>query len=386
MYHFVASRVGHSSCPRFMDFGQLDCPVGAWVLFTCNFSCKALRSLLSAFTYTLGAPRVCPLPRRLPLPCILPSFFLSFFLSFFPTTPALFQKQCPPTPNPTYPLLMTTIPKTPKAVGVDFFNDRVGLVVGSNERGAAIWRSEDQGKTVKEVASSGVALGWLAVGAALGFNSAVAGGVVASQFTLNTGESFQACIGSAGPAYSVESIGEGIFAITGDTFLFNGVASSRDGGRFFTTHSVPNWKEEGISARFGAFPDEKIFMVAGGSFPGKILRHNDSGVRSEIHITERVSVVRSSAGGHRTRILRSDELLPRGSGRADRYVAAIAVSNDRGVTWTELFRLNDMYAFNQIGCFDSQRCVVTADAKSGPGAGAWILYTDDGGVTWNTAM
>eukprot|EP01047_Picozoa_sp_COSAG01_P048389 COSAG01_NODE_4712_length_4798_cov_3.005959_2_plen_323_part_00 len=198
--------------------------------------------------------------------------------------------------------------------------------------------------------------------------------------------------GSVGPSQSVDAFfQEGVpyFVITGDTLTHNGVAVSRDGGLTFEAGiDVFDDKtiEANIGARYGAFPSSNAWYVSGGRWPS-----NDADADPGLHsLSENVAVTKPRNGSDaawRPLSLKfthpTSQRRRRAQDPSDPFTAGVSKSTDSGATWHTVYESDTSgYYFNQITCWDDDRCAVVAEG----GGAARILVTSDGGLTWRQTL
>jgi photosystem II stability/assembly factor-like uncharacterized protein len=128
-----------------------------------------------------------------------------------------------------------------------------------------------------------------------------------------------------------------------------GVAASSDGGHTFTYY---DWGID-TAARYGSFVSPTVGYVSG---------------KGANRISQHVRVP--------GRALKHD---PREGLTYDGYRGTIARTSDGGQTWEVLYDDYDRFYFNGIDFVDEQNGWAVAEGD----AGAWILHTADGGLTWD---
>jgi len=153
--------------------------------------------------------------------------------------------------------------------------------------------------------------------------------------------------------FNVREAGEGVFA-------------SHDAGQTLTFHP---WNSVGVQPRYGDFPSNKTWYLAGGLWPAE-KGYRDSEI---IQLSHRIQLRKGPDGSIAFEINEDISKMPKNG-----YLAIIERSLDGGVTFETVFNESNRRYFNGIDCLDEARCWVTAEGPEG----AWILKTEDYGRTW----
>jgi len=205
-------------------------------------------------------------------------------------------------------------------------------------------------------------------------NSVVVSTVFGELYSTDAGKTFQFSTGG-GSSQSVRYIGtdgEGglSFGVAGQYKLFgtlHGVGVSRDGGKTFTPYAA-NMQ---TFARYGAFPTNNTWYVAGGTSPGEI-DYDDTPVDDlPMDGSKGLSYRRKSPAYLKAQ---------RGPGTSG-YRAQITKTVDGGATFTSLLNVTDEYYLNAIDCAPNNPnvcCAVGEALHDSPSPGARVLCTTDG--------
>jgi len=271
--------------------------------------------------------------------------------------------------------------------GVAFTSDTVGYAGGaSNGVGPQVFKSTNGG--VNWVACNtnfGIDILLLDTDAAL--NTVVISGALGELYSDNAGESFQPSTGG-GTSQSVRYIGVngdgGLkFGVTGEYFSVNGAGISVDGGKTFKAYDAKMTTD----ARYGAFPTDNTWYVAGGEWPGE--GSDDDPTDDDPQDLDAGKVYRA----RKTVFQKPNGYLPRkytprksAPAPTNPYQAQITKTTDGGNTWTTVFNDTGNFYFNAIDCQPSNEnwcCAVGEADTDSPTAGARIHCTQDGGSSWN---
>jgi len=267
--------------------------------------------------------------------------------------------------------------------GLAFTSDTVGYTGGAaNGVGPEIFKTVDGGKTWTVCpAKFGADLLLLDTDAA--DNTIVISSIFGELYSTDAGASFQASTGG-GTSQSVRYIGTdgdgGLkFGVTGQYGLFtsvNGVGISVDGGKTFKAYDA-NMQTD---ARYGAFPTDTTWYVAGGTWPGE--GSDDQPVDDQ--------PVDGKAPLHKKYVYNGRSLVrqkPRHplAAAPNGYQAQITKTADGGATFTSVFNTSNEFYFNAIDCLPGNAnwcCAVGEADNDSPAPGARVHCTQDGGSTW----
>lgn len=247
---------------------------------------------------------------------------------------------------------------------------------GANGIGAEVLKTSDAGATFNR---AGNVTGMMMLDAgALDASRAVVNGLFAAQYTTDGGATWKPSTGGGGQGQSCEGFGTASFGIAGGCGGKNGIAVSTDGGKTFTAYDSGLNSTAGYSARYGAYPSDKVWYVTAGSWPSQARDRAASADGSSHFLSERVKIERDESSGafHMTVV----DLPPRANG--DGYAAAIAKTEDGGATWKTLFTNQGTFYFNGIHCTSENHCIAAGEAHGGSAPGGHIYETTDG-ETWS---
>jgi len=220
-------------------------------------------------------------------------------------------------------------------------------------------------------------------------NTVVVTSVLGELYSLDAGKTFQPSTGG-GSSQSVRYIGtdgEGAlkFGVTGQYGLFttiNGVGISVDGGKSFKVYDA-NMQ---TLPRYGAFPTNTTWYVAGGTWPGEVADDDqpiDDQPTDDLPADGKAKMTNT----YRRKPLAQLKPQPRmPKGYTSGYQAQITKTEDGGATFKSVFNVSDQFYFNAIDCLPNNPnwCCAVGDALHDSATpGARVLCTHNGGSTWN---
>jgi len=166
----------------------------------------------------------------------------------------------------------------------------------------------------------------------------------------------------------------GGYGMVGDFVTTTGaahdIALSTDFGQSWSTMALPD-DVLGGSSRYAHYVSDKIWYVAGGSWPAE-----ESFDSEKEHAFSELLVVSKAQNNSYVRfrnITDSKRVL-------EGYIAGVVRTVDGGLTWERLFYAeNEGFYLNQIDCPTDQVCFAVGEG----GNSVRILRTVDGGATWD---
>jgi photosystem II stability/assembly factor-like uncharacterized protein len=266
-------------------------------------------------------------------------------------------------------------------LGLDFPDADHGYVTASN----AIMTTTDGGETWTDYAAVSEDLIVMAVA----FNDSTVG--VASGLSLvytaqcytTDGQTYTKADDNAyqiDAVQDVEVVGDSSFAAVGSFGRVNGVAFSKN-GMDYTNYDWGFTGSEYALPRYGAFPSETTWYVAGGTWPesDSAMYTNNEGVftADQVHARSKYLHISKKTGSP---IMTAPQ---RTAGDANNtFVAAIQKTTDGGATFTNVFVDVGNFYFNQISCTDENTCFAAGEGD----VGAFIYATTDGGANWEVQL
>lgn len=188
----------------------------------------------------------------------------------------------------------------------------------------------------------------------------------------------------------VENLGENTFAVAGQHYpegitgsFKNGPAITTDAGQTF------NYFDTGLdgiefAARYGAYPSDKTWYIAQGSWVTAGYAKNFPNANStEIEVqkymkswevNEHVRVHKIGNNKHKVEVSSP-------KGKTIRY-GAISKTTDGGKTFKKVYDTKGEAYMNQISCSSTEICTAIASNPDSPK----VIRTDNGGATWTTIM
>jgi len=278
-------------------------------------------------------------------------------------------------------------------MGVSFTDANTGyMAAGIDGEGPAVLKSTDHGVSWNELPHSGAAMMFLDIAMGSTVNGVVGGiGLIdyipGTEYTLD-GQSFNASqdLELESECQSVEDIVglKGGFGLAGQYGEANGVAVSRDYGVTYD-HYDANLNDS-LPTRYGSFPSAKVWYLTAGMWPDTTPRT----VRTEntiVHkLTQRVSIEHNKITGAVRHIVSTERRTP--SARlGDGYTAGVTKSIDGGKTWTTVYTDFGNFYPNAISCASETQCWMVCESEDdSPNPGSRIIYTGDGGKTWQVQL
>lgn len=288
-------------------------------------------------------------------------------------------------------------------IGVSFINETHGWLPGDeNGVGALFLRTTDGGLTWLKCAHEGYVT--LPMGIAMqktsdgGVSGVISGIGIGRNFTsmsyTTDGLMFKAPSPNpnfVGDGQDAKAVGgaERMFALPGGytdnhNKNYNGLTLTTDGGLTWTNYDI------GFAnplARYGSFPTTTTWYIAAGMWPS---------MQSEWVSDPDAKVLSRHLRIHKTKGPQFRKFMPEfiddGGVQADTttstpYQAAIAKTTDGGKTWTTVYNDTGNFYFNDIFCWNAQKCWAVGEAENdSPNPGVRVLATTDGGATWNVQL
>jgi len=263
-------------------------------------------------------------------------------------------------------------------LAVAFADTKNGIVpYDDNGSGAGVKITSDGGQTWSH--GTPTQFSSLLMDAAFVGKNAVIGGVFDTQYSADSGNTFNVSKGDKLVGQNCETIhgltDDQFFGIAGgDFFGGNGVAISTDAGKSVKFYNITVAQ---TIARYAAFPSRKVWYVSAGTFPST----ENTGTTVVHEISRRVHMHVDLKTGHKSvKLQRTDASKVDTTPNSD-FNGQILKTADGGATWKSQFFTSDFY-FNGIDCEDENKCCAVGESDTGAAAGSRIWCTTDGN-TWN---